>query len=73
MTRAIKPYILLYKMKKKQTVKKTAANLAIGITFIVIGLLAVFYWWPELISLIKACLGLVLIIVGAILIIIAKA
>ena len=59
--------------KKTPTAKKTVANLAVGITLIVLGLLAVFYWWPELTSLIKACIGLVLIIVGAILIIISKA
>ncbi|MCF7908509.1 MAG: hypothetical protein K9L86_06540 [Candidatus Omnitrophica bacterium] len=58
--------------KKTQTIKRTATNLVVGIIFIVLGLLAIFYWWPELISLVKAGSGLLLITVGAILIIIAK-
>lgn len=58
--------------KKTQTIRKTVANLVVGIIFIGLGLLAIFYWWPELISLIKACVGLVLVIIGAILIIISK-
>ncbi len=51
---------------------KTAIKVIIGVVLVVLGLAAVIYWWPELRDLIKGCLGLFLIMVGAIVIAIAK-
>lgn len=51
---------------------KTVLKVIVGVVFIVLGVSAVILWWPSLISLIKGCVGLFLIMVGAITIAIAK-
>ena len=51
---------------------KPSIKVIIGIVFIIIGLVAVISWWPNLLVLFKGCIGLFLIMAGAIAIAIAK-
>jgi len=58
--------------KKISPAARKTVKFIIGIILLVLGVAAVVFWWPEVISLIKGCLGLVLIGLGAIAIIISK-
>ena len=51
---------------------KTLGKILIGIIIVVLGLWAVIGWWPDLLVVIKGCVGLFLIMIGAITIAIAK-
>lgn len=51
---------------------KPSVKVVIGIALIIIGLAAVISWWPSLVALLKGCIGLFLIMAGAIAIAIAK-
>jgi len=51
---------------------KPGMKVIIGILLIIIGLAAIISWWPNLLALLKGCIGLVLIMAGAIAIAIAK-
>ena len=58
--------------KKSCAVVKVGAKVLIGVVLIVLGLWAVIGWWPYLLGLIRGCLGLLLIMAGAITVAIAK-
>ena len=51
---------------------KTAFKVIIGLVLIGIGAWCVITFWPQLINVIKGCIGLFLILVGAITVAIAK-
>jgi hypothetical protein len=57
---------------EKKSGSKTILKIVIGIVLIVLGLALVIVWWPYLLGLIQGCLGLFLIMAGAITIAIAK-
>ena len=58
--------------KKVSICSKPSIKVIIGIVLIIIGLAAVISWWPNLLALLKGCIGLILIMAGAIAIAIAK-
>ncbi|MBN2119644.1 MAG: hypothetical protein JW734_01135 [Candidatus Omnitrophica bacterium] len=51
---------------------KTAVKVILGVVLIALGILAVIAWWAELLGVIKGCIGLFLILVGAITVAIAR-
>ncbi len=51
---------------------KNITKLFSGILFVVLGLLAVIGWWGCLWTVVKGCVGIVLVLVGAITIAISK-
>lgn len=51
---------------------KSGFKVLIGVVLIILGLSAVISWWPNLLALLKGCVGLLLIMAGAITIAIAK-
>lgn len=51
---------------------KSSVKVIIGVVLIIIGLSAVISWLPNLLALLKGCIGLFLIMAGAIAIAIAK-
>lgn len=51
---------------------KTLVKMVIGIALIAFGIAAVIAWWGSLTTLLKGCIGLLLILAGAITIAIAK-
>ena len=57
---------------EKKTNSKTLLKILIGVVLIAIGITLVIIWFPLLIGLIQGCLGLFLIMAGAITIAIAK-
>ncbi len=62
------------KTEKKQAGvnPKTILKIIVGAILIIIGIALVIYWWRPLFILIKGCIGLFLIMAGAITIAIAK-
>jgi fatty acid desaturase len=60
--------------EKKEPSKalKTLLKLIAGLALIVLGIMAIISWWGSLLILIKGCLGLFMILVGAIFLAIAK-
>jgi cytoskeletal protein RodZ len=59
------------KKKASETIK-TIGKIILGVVFILLGLWAVIAWWKALWVVFKGCIGLFLILVGAITIAIAK-
>ena len=57
---------------EKKTSSKTLLKILIGVVLIAIGITLVIIWFPLLIGLVQGCLGLFLIMAGAITIAIAK-
>ena len=51
---------------------KPGIKVIIGVALIIVGLTAVISWWSNLLILLKGCVGLFLIMAGAIAIAIAK-
>ena len=61
--------------EKKVEAKKvisTIFKVILGLVFLVLGVLAIIRWLPQLLSLIKGCIGLFLILAGLITLAIAK-
>lgn len=58
--------------KKSGESMKTALKIIVGIVIVLLGLTAVIRWWPDLLVVFRGCIGLLLILVGAITIAIAK-
>jgi uncharacterized membrane protein len=61
--------------EKKVDVKKiisTIFKVILGLVFLVLGVLAIIKWLPQLLSVIKGCIGLFLILAGLITLAIAK-
>ncbi len=60
--------------KKAQASKvmSTILKVILGIVFLVLGVLAVLRWLPQLLMIIKGCIGLFLILAGIITLAIAK-
>ncbi|MFH1503882.1 MAG: hypothetical protein ABIH08_00605 [Candidatus Omnitrophota bacterium] len=53
-------------------VLKIGTKLFVGIALLVLGLLAVILWWQDLWAVFRGCIGLILILAGAVTIAIAK-
>jgi hypothetical protein len=51
---------------------KTVLKVIIGLVLIGLGAWAIILWWPQLLSVVKGCVGLFLILAGLITIAIAK-
>jgi uncharacterized membrane protein YkgB len=58
--------------KKSSEVFKTALKISIGFIMVLLGLVALINWWGALAIVFKGCIGLILILAGAITIAIAK-
>ena len=61
--------------EKKVDIKKTLSTIfkvILGLVFLVLGVLAIIRWLPALLSVIKGCIGLFLILAGLITLAIAK-
>lgn len=58
--------------KKSSVFAKSSFKVIIGVVLVIIGLAAIISWWPNLLVLLKGCIGLLLIAAGAITIAIAK-
>lgn len=61
--------------EKKAQVSKvisTMLKVILGIVFLALGVLAILRWWPQLLMIIKGCIGLFLILAGIITLAIAK-
>ena len=62
-------------VKKKKSASKVTASLfkvILGLVLIVLGIWAIFGWWPSLVILFKGCIGVLLALAGLIAIAIAK-
>jgi hypothetical protein len=44
----------------------------LGLVFLALGVMAILQWWPQLLMIIKGCIGLFLILAGIITLAIAK-
>lgn len=53
-------------------IMSTIFKFILGIVFLALGALALIRWWPELLSVIRGCIGLFLILAGIITLAIAK-
>jgi len=62
----------LEKEDKGKEVFKTALKIALGIVFILIGVVLFIRWWPSFLVVLKGCLGPFLIFAGIIAIAIAR-
>lgn len=60
------------KQAEKKSVLPTIFKVILGIIFLLLGALAIKAWWFDLVSLIKGCIGLFLILAGIITLAIAK-
>jgi len=61
--------------EKKVDIKNTLSTIfkvILGLVFLVLGVLAIIKWLPQLLSVIKGCVGLFLILAGLITLAIAK-
>jgi fatty acid desaturase len=64
----------------KQEQKKAEASKAmstilkviLGLAFLALGILAILKWWPDLLTIVKGCIGLFLVLAGIITLAIAK-
>jgi len=50
----------------------TLIKVVLGLGFLVLGVLAILQWWPQLVEIIKGCIGLFLILAAIITLAIAK-
>lgn len=60
------------KQEEKKSILPTVFKVLLGIAFLLLGALAIKVWWQDLLSLVKGCLGLFLILAGVITLAIAK-
>ena len=58
--------------QKGKNVVFTILKVILGLVFLMLGVLALIRWWWPLLFVVKACLGLFLILVGVITLAIAK-
>lgn len=61
--------------EKKTDGKKlfsTLIKVVLGLGFLILGVLTILRWWPQLVEIIKGCIGLFLILAGIITLAIAK-
>jgi len=58
--------------KKTSEALKTIGKIILGVIFIILGIWAVIGWWKSVGTVFKGCIGLFLILAGAITIAIAK-
>ena len=58
--------------KKETKSSKSTVKVIIGIVLVILGLLLVVVWWGHIWGLFKGCLGLFLILSGAVTLAIAK-
>ncbi|MBU2540404.1 MAG: hypothetical protein KJ593_00730 [Candidatus Omnitrophica bacterium] len=50
----------------------TALKVILGMALVIIGVISIVIFWPSVVEIIKACLGFVLLLAGAIMLAIAK-
>ncbi|MFH0827503.1 MAG: hypothetical protein V1923_06460 [Candidatus Omnitrophota bacterium] len=50
----------------------TMIKVVLGLGFLILGVLTILRWWPQLVEIIKGCIGLFLILAGIITLAIAK-
>jgi hypothetical protein len=63
------------KQEGKVDVKKifwTIFKVILGLVFLALGALAIYKWWVDLITVVKGCIGLFLLLAGVITLAIAK-
>jgi len=60
------------KQAEKKNILPTVFKVILGIIFLLLGAFAIKAWWLDLISLIRGCIGLFLILAGVITLAIAK-
>jgi hypothetical protein len=60
------------KKAQASNVMSTIFKVILGIAFLVLGVLAVLRWLPQLLTIVKGCVGLFLILAGVITLAIAK-
>lgn len=60
------------KQENKKSILPTVFKVVLGLVFLLMGALAIKVWWLDLVSLIKGCIGLFLILAGVITLAIAK-
>ncbi|MFA5008783.1 MAG: hypothetical protein WC546_06140 [Candidatus Omnitrophota bacterium] len=58
--------------KKSPNATKMIVKIILGIVLILLGLVALISWWSSLLTVIKGCIGLFLILAGVITVAIAK-
>ena len=58
--------------KKECVSSKSTVKIVVGVLLIIFGILSLLQWYPDLLLLIRGCIGLFLIAAGAIAIVIAK-
>jgi hypothetical protein len=58
--------------EKKSNVSKMVLKVLIGIVLMALGAVSIYYWWPELLVIIKGMIGIILILVGLIFFAITK-
>lgn len=50
----------------------TLFKLVLGLVFLALGALAVYKWWPELLLVIRGCIGPLMLLAGLVILAIAK-
>lgn len=60
------------KKAEASNVMSTIFKVILGIAFLALGILAVLKWLPQLLTIVKGCIGLFLILAGVITLAIAK-
>lgn len=61
--------------EKKCDIKKTMGTVVkviLGLVFLVLGIVTIIRWWPDLLMVIKGCIGPFLLLAGVITLAIAK-
>lgn len=59
-------------VEKSSNTGKMAIKIIIGMILVILGLIALIRWWPNLLIIIKGCIGLIFILAGVITLAIAK-
>ena len=63
------------KQEKKadgKNMMSTLFKVVLGLAFLVLGVYTILRWWPQLLEIVKGCIGLFLILAGIITLAIAK-
>ena len=57
---------------EKKSGSRKLLGMLLGLVLIVLGVTAVVVWWPDVLGLLRGCIGIFLALIGAITIAIAK-
>lgn len=60
------------KCRESSKMMSVIFKVILGIVFLALGVLAILKWWPQLLMIIRGCIGLFLILAGIITLAIAK-